>query len=129
MQRFCDDKNEYSKRINDEASRCGNLHDSEDVVTMYIHRLDLNIRTIVHRYRETHCRATFLELVQHSKYEEESTRARGVDYARESARTFGVLKSTHRTVNLVQCSSESGMTTAADEQHETEALCFPDEMQ
>lgn len=107
MWRYCEDENEYSKRINDEASRCGNVHDSEDVIKMYIHRLDLNIRTIVHRYRETHCRATFLELVQHSKYEEESTRARGVDYARESARTLGDLKSTHRTVNLVQSSLES----------------------
>lgn len=69
------DEQEYSKHTNDGVSRCGSLHDPDDVITMYINVLDLALRTLIKSYGETHRRATYLEVVEHSKYKEEVVRA------------------------------------------------------
>ncbi|CAN8062282.1 unnamed protein product [Agarophyton chilense] len=70
-------KAEYSSRLNKASVRCGNVHSTEDKITLYIDGLDPSIKSLVARYREKHGRVSFLELVQFAKAEGDAARARG----------------------------------------------------
>lgn len=96
-----EDEQKYSKRINDGVSRCRSVHSPEEVITMYTDGLDITVRTIVQRYRENHRRATYLELVQHAKYEGEAVRARGVQPVESDSKSVGIIKPDRPAVNLL----------------------------
>lgn len=96
------------------------MHSPEDVVTVYTDGLGPTVRTIVQRYRESHRRAIYLELVQNAKSEEEAVFAKGVQPVVGGAKPVGNVEPVRRTANLLQSSSESGKTATMDGQREEE---------
>lgn len=91
---------------------------------MYTEELDHTTRKMVQRYKGNHCKATYTEWVQRSKYKDEAVCARKVQSARCSSRSISVVKPGRRTTNLLQSSSGSVTTTTAGEEHGEETLCY-----
>lgn len=96
---------------------------------MFIDGLDPTIRTVVQTHRDGNRKTTYLELVQHAKYEGDGVRARDVHHARGGARPVGVVRPGRRTVNHVRSFSDSGATTAIDEQTDDETFGYLGEVQ
>lgn len=127
MPKLGENEQEYSIRTNNGASRFESVQSPEKVVTMYIDGLYPTIRTIGQRYRENHRKAIYLELVQHSKYESQAVRARGVQPVAGDSRPASVVKPARCNTNLLQSSLESVMTAATEEEHVEEALRYTGE--
>lgn len=100
------------------------MHDLEDVIALYKDGLDPTSGSIVQRYRETLRKATYLELVQHAKYEGEPVHARDVQPVGDGLRPVVIVRPGFRTINLLQSASESGMTATMDGRREEKSVSY-----
>lgn len=82
-QKSQEDETAYSTRLMTAEFRCGNVHSTEEKMTMFIDGLDLGIRSLVARFREEQrdrarrCRLfTYLDLVRFAQNEGKAYRAR-----------------------------------------------------
>jgi len=67
---------DYSKRLNDAGNRCCIVYSSDEIMTLFVDGLDPAIKALVARFRESHRRTTYLELVQYARAEGDALRAR-----------------------------------------------------
>lgn len=74
-QRPLEDEEEYSSRLNKAAIRCGNVHSTDEKITLFIDGLSPAIKSLVARYRERHGHMTYLELVHFAQAEGDAVRA------------------------------------------------------
>lgn len=54
-------KRDYYLRLSYAINRCGNVHDAQELVTMYIDGLDIRIKGVVSYYRLTNKNANFID--------------------------------------------------------------------
>lgn len=71
-------EHDYNTRLREAAVRCGNVHNSKDLATIFVDGLDPSIKTLVVRHREAHRKTNYLELLQFARYEGDAFRARQV---------------------------------------------------
>lgn len=71
-----EDEETYSTRLNNAVRRCGNVHSSEERMTMFVDGLLPSIRSLVARHRESHRRSSYIELVHFARAEGDAHRAR-----------------------------------------------------
>ena len=67
---------EFAERVNSGASRCGHVHNQEELISFFLDGLRPEIAPIVVQYRQEHPRATYLDLVQQARSTGDSWRAR-----------------------------------------------------
>ncbi|CAN8063108.1 unnamed protein product [Agarophyton chilense] len=98
---------EYSSRLDRMATRCGNVHSTEDKITLLTDGLDPTIKSLVAGFREKHEGTPFLELDQFGQAEGEADRAREVTrnntklvHSRESSFARHDNQSQHDAIHL-----------------------------
>ena len=109
---------DYSARLLDAEYRCGNVHDAEERMTLFIDRLNPGIRSLVARHRESERRfirrkhegLTYLDLVQFAQNEGDALRARITPRGGETTVRRQVGFTRHPTANDAGSSSRRIMT-------------------
>lgn len=112
---------DYYLRLSDASNRCGNVHNAQELVTLYIDGLDRRIKEVVTHYRRTHKDATFLQIMEYAGIQGIAVRAgtqalRKVSIdARQAkpslSKTVQARPSKLRIVALVDSPSESRLST------------------
>ena len=107
-------------RLTDASNRCGNVHSVDELATMFVDGLDSTTKTVVARYRESHRRVSFLELVEYAQAEGDAVRARSRNMRRatldprpaKSMTTRWASRPTTRSnpIGLLQSSADSDGT-------------------
>ena len=104
---------DYSARLLDAEYRCGNVHDAEERMTLFIDGLNPGIRSLVARHREAERRynrrkrdkLTYLDLVQYAQNEGDACRARMTPRNGEPT--------TRKQVGFARYSTANGNTSGA----------------
>lgn len=65
--------------------RCGQVHESDEVITLFVEELNPEIRCLIQTCRDNNKEVSYLELIQQTRYEEVTIRARTA--AEETTRT------------------------------------------
>lgn len=60
---------ELATKLNQAIYRCSNMHSREGVLILYIDALHPTICSVVAQYRESHRRATYLDVVEFAEHE------------------------------------------------------------
>ena len=71
-----EDELSYNTRLTKAILRCGSVHSAEAKKDLFVDGLQTATKAIVTRYRETHPSKTYLELLEYSRAEGETYRAR-----------------------------------------------------
>jgi len=74
-QKELETEKEYAVRLNNAVTRCGNVHSSAEIVTMYIDGLHPAIRSLVTGYREATKKVTYLDIVDFASNHGDAVRA------------------------------------------------------
>lgn len=93
-----EDEVTFSARVNLAAFKCGNVHDEDEKITVFIDGLNDSVRTVVARFRDNEPRyqMTYERLVQYAKDEGDSYRAR-LGIRQQTTRTPTRLRPTARS--------------------------------
>lgn len=91
-QGLCEEAHEPAKRLIDIVCQCGYAHYPEGATTIFIDELNSNISTVIQRFTESHCKASYLNFAQHTKCEGDAVRARGAHHPRNTARPVGIAR-------------------------------------
>lgn len=67
---------DYYLRLSDASTRCGNVHDAQELVTMYTDVFDRRIKGVVSHYRRTNKNATFIDIMKYAEIQGIAVRAR-----------------------------------------------------
>lgn len=95
----------FIKRINGTVSRCGNVYDADEIITLFIDGLDSTARTVVARLREAHRNSNYLKVAHYSRSEGDSVRERNGSIINK---LDGIAPERVTHIGIVQFSSESG---------------------
>ena len=112
-----ENESDYATRLNDYAYRCGNVYDEAQKMTFFINGLNMSIRSIVARHRESQPRRslTFHVLVLYARDEGEAIRAQQASQQHR--------KPPNRAVHWMEEGSTSKSSGKGREEH---ALIIPE---
>lgn len=66
----------YALRLNDGVELCSHVHESEDVITLFVEGMSLEVRSLIQGYGDNNGGESYLELVKQAWYEGKAIRTR-----------------------------------------------------
>lgn len=60
---------DFGRRLKDVVGRCGHVHKSDEITTLFTEGLNSEIRSLIQAYHDDHRNTTYLDLIQQARYE------------------------------------------------------------